>query len=99
MAENVGLQMPQAAVPYRGAWRDIKPSTYTDFEAFLDHDNPKHLGRIMFPIRNMSGKIVAFNGRHTTGGDPKYIFTPPGAQLPLFPVVEPINGSVILYAR
>ena len=44
----------------------------------------------------MSGRIVAFQGRHTTGGTPKYKFSPPGAKLPLFPVVEPIQGSVIL---
>lgn len=95
-AENIGLSFPSAAVPYTGTWRDIKPETYKKFEAFLDHNNTEHLGRIMFPIRSLSGKIVAFNGRHTTGGTPKYIFTPRGVKLPLFPKASPIKGSIIL---
>lgn len=96
IAENVGLQFPPAAVPYNGNWREIKPATYRKFEAFLDHNNTDHLGRVMFPIRNIAGKIVAFNGRHMTGGDPKYIFTPRGVKLPLFPTANPFNGSIIL---
>ena len=55
-----------------------------------------HVGRIVFPVRDISGRIVAFNGRHTTGGTPKYMISPAGAKMPLFPVVEPIQGSVIL---
>jgi len=54
------------------------------------------VGRINFPIRDISGKIVAFQGRHTTNGLPKYKFSPPGAKLPLFPIVEFIKGSVVL---
>lgn len=96
IAENVGLQFPSAAVPYHGNWRDIKPETYKKFEAFLDHSSSEHLGRVMFPIRNIAGKIVAFNGRHMTGGEPKYIFTPRGVKLPLFPTAKPFEGSIIL---
>ncbi len=44
----------------------------------------------------ISGKIVAFQGRHTSGGTPKYKFTPPGAKLPLFPQVSPRLGEIIL---
>jgi DNA primase len=94
-AENIGLSFPNHAVPYDGDWRNIKPETYKKFEAFLDHTK-EFSGRIIFPIRDMSGRIVAFNGRHTSGGLPKYLFSPSGVKLPLFPVVEPINGSVIL---
>ena len=39
---------------------------------------------------------MAFQGRHTAGGTPKYKFTPPGAKLPLFPQVSPRLGEVIL---
>jgi DNA primase len=95
IAENVGLIMPTNSVPYIGDWRNIKPDTYKKFEAFLDH-SPTFVGRVMFPIRNFTGRIVAFQGRHMTGGTPKYIFSPPGVRLPLFPVVEPIFASVIL---
>lgn len=95
MASSVGLSMPVGYVPYIGNWRDIKPETYKKFSAFNHHD-PDYAGRVVFPIKNIAGKIVAFNGRHTTGGVPKYMITPRKAKLPLFPVVEPIHGSVIL---
>ena len=94
-SESIGLSFPKNIVPYIGNWRNIKPATYKRFEAFQHHD-PDHIGRIVFPVRDISGRIVAFNGRHTTGGTPKYMISPAGAKMPLFPVVEPIQGSVIL---
>lgn len=94
-SESVGLSFPQNRLPFIGSWRNIKPETYKKFEAF-QHPNPDYVGRIVFPIRDISGKIVAFQGRHTAEGTPKYKFTPPGARLPFFPVVEFIKGSVIL---
>lgn len=94
-SESIGLSFPRNFTPYLGNWREIKPETYKRFEAFQHHD-PDHVGRIVFPVRDISGRIVAFNGRHTTGGTPKYLISPSGAKMPLFPVVEPIHGSVIL---
>ena len=95
MASSVGLAFPKGYMPYIGNWRDIKPETYKKFEAFQHHDTD-HIGRVVFPIRDISGKIAAFNGRHMTGGVPKYMITPRGAKMPLFPVVEPIKDTVIL---
>jgi len=94
-AESVGLTFPFNFMKYEGNWRNIKPETYSKFEAFQHSDN-LYIGRIVFPIRDISGKIVAFNGRHTGTQTPKYMITPAGAKMPLFPVVEPINSSVIL---
>ena len=94
-SESIGLSFPRNAVPYLGNWRDIKPETYKKFEAFQHHD-PDYVGRVVFPVRDISGRIVAFNGRHTTGGTPKYMISPTGAKMPLFPIVEPIQGTVIL---
>ena len=94
-SESVGLSFPRNAIFYQGNWRNIRPETYKKFEAFQHHD-PDHIGRIVFPVRDISGRIVAFNGRHTTGGTPKYMISPAGAKMPLFPVVEPIQGSVVL---
>ncbi len=94
-AESVGLTFPPSALPYVGNWRGIRPETYRKFEAFQEHET--FIGRIVFPIRDISGKIVAFNARHMTGGTPKYLINPPGARMPLFPSkVEAIQGSVIL---
>ena len=94
-AESVGLSFPPNALPYVGNWRDIRPETYRKFEAFQEHDT--FIGRIVFPVRDISGKIVAFNARHMSGGTPKYLINPSGARMPLYPSkVEPIQGSVIL---
>ena len=94
-ADSIGLSFPKSAVPYIGNWRNIKPETYKRFEAFNSVDKD-HVSRIVFPVRDMSGRIVAFNGRHTAQGIPKYMITPAGARMPLFPVVQPIQGSVLL---
>lgn len=96
MAESTGLVFPSNSTPYIGSWRGIKPETYEKFEAFTDAD-PAFISRINFPIRDITGKIVAYNGRHTGSGVPKYMITPAGAQMSLFPAtVVPKNGCVIL---
>lgn len=94
-AESIGLSFPKNAVPYIGNWRNIRPETYKRFESFNSVDKD-FTGRIVFPVRDMSGRIVAFNGRHTAQGIPKYMITPAGARMPLYPVVQPLQGSVIL---
>ncbi len=96
MVENSGYEMPEEAVPFRNDWRDISAATFKRFEAFK-HANADFIGRVVFPIRNISGKIVGFVGRHETKNfDPRYKIVPPGVSLPLFPIVKPIQGRVIL---
>lgn len=96
MSETIGLEMPPDSVPYEGNWRDISPETYKKFEAFQNADS-HFIGRICFPIRDTTGRIVVFTGRHTTmSHNPKYLHYPRGIQLPFFPQVKPILGSVIL---
>ena len=94
-AESIGLSIPFNYTPYLGNWRNIRPETYKKFEAF-QHTNPDYINRIVFPIRDVSGKIVAFNGRHLTDGIPKYKISPRGAKMPLFPSVTPRKGKIIL---
>jgi len=93
--ESIGLEFPQDAVPYAGNWRDIKPETYKKFEAF-QHSGKDYISRINFPVRDRTGRIVAFQGRHTSMGIPKYLNTPPGAKMPLFPIAKPHRGSILL---
>ena len=98
-SESVGLLMPRDIVPYVGNERNIKPETYKKFEAFLSANSP-FTNRIVFPVRDITGKIVAFNGRilgKNMTGPPKYIFHPPRVKLPIFPAnVLPIKGRVLL---
>lgn len=97
LAENIGLNMPENAVEYDGSWRNISPETYRKFEAF-QHNAKDFIGRVVFPIRSVSGKIAGFNGRHMTQNQsPKYMIVPPGAKLPLFPAdADVFNGRIIL---
>lgn len=94
-AESIGLGLPKDATPYIGDWRGLSPKTYADFEAFTSVD-PDHIGRIVFPIRDFTGRIVAFCGRHTGGGTPRYKISPRKASVPLFPKVQPTQGSIVL---
>jgi DNA primase len=97
LAENIGLDMPDGAVPFNKPWRNISAATYNHFESFEHHDS-SFIGRIVFPIRSMAGKILGFNGRALTPEKtPKYQITPPGSKFPLFPArVTPTHGRVIL---
>jgi len=96
-SSSVGLKMPKNSMPYVGNWRGIKPETYKKFDAFLHPDKP-FTNRISFPIKDLTGRIVAFNCRTQSPTEvPKYLFHPPKAVLPLFPAqVRPIKGRVIL---
>jgi len=94
LAESIGLEMPLTATAYTNDWRGISGATYEKFEAFTSID---FSSRIVFPIRDISGRIVVFQGRHTTITEhPKYIFYPNGVSPPLFPQVKPILGNIIL---
>lgn len=95
LQEAVGFNIPANAVPFEQDWRGISRETYKKFEAF-QHNNPEFIGRVVFPVRNISNKIVAFCGRHQGDVTPKYLFHPANVKLPLFPIVKPIQGSVIL---
>jgi len=97
LAENIGLDIPTNAVKFNRNWRNINGKTFEEFEAF-EHNHPDYVGRLVFPIRSISGKIVAFNGRALTPEKtPKYLIKPNGASLPLFPArVTPTQGKVIL---
>ena len=99
-SESIGLQMPSDIMPYIGTERNIKQETYKTFEAFVSVNSP-FKDRIIFPIRDITGKIVAFNGRLRINShikdQPKYIFYPPKVKLPLYPLdVEPIKGRILL---
>lgn len=95
LTETSGLSIPKNAVPFDQDWRGISGSIFKKFEAF-QHNNPEFIGRVVFPIRGITDKIIAFCGRHQGQVDPKYLFHPEGAKLPLFPIVKPIQGRIIL---
>lgn len=97
LADNVGLDIPENAVFYDSEWRNISPETYRVFDAF-QHNDKHFIGRLVFPIRTISGKIAGFIGRHMTKThDSKYLVHPPRAKFPLYPARPEIyNGRIIL---
>jgi len=95
LAETSGLSVPVNAVPFDQDWRGISASTFMRFGAF-QHNNPEFIGRVVFPISGISGKIVVFCGRHQGQVDPKYLFHPSATKIPLFPIVKPVQGRIIL---
>lgn len=97
LAENIGLEMPKNAVPFERKWRNISGQTFKEFEAFEHNDND-FIGRLVFPIRSVSGKILGFNGRALSPStSPKYLIKPAKSKFPLFPArVKPVQGHVVL---
>lgn len=95
LVETTGYNVPENAVPFDTDWRGISGDTFRKFGAF-QHSNPEFIGRVVIPVTNITGKIIAFCGRHQGNVDPKYLFHPAGAKLPLFPIVKPIQGKIIL---
>ena len=98
-ADTVGIQLPADRVEWQGGgYRNISEQTLKIWQAFTwDHD--QMAGRIIFPVRDVSGRTVGLVGRSLTqmDGRPKYMNYPHGAALPLIPAkVKPINGRVIL---
>lgn len=92
---TTGLSIPEGAVPYRRSFRDLKASTVIEADAFLHND---HEDRLVFPIRSISGRIVAFSARHMySNAPPKYIIYPSEVKLPIYPATaRPYMGSMIL---
>lgn len=95
-SSGVGLSMPEDYTLYKRDWRGISAETYEHFNAFSSIDQ-RFAGRVNFPITDASSRIIGFIGRDETGTlSTKYMFTPSGVKLPLFPLANPIQGRVIL---
>lgn len=96
MRSQIGLAIPEDASPLNRPFRGIRPVTFNSVKAFT---SPSLMDdRVIFPIYNNSGKIVAFIGRHIySDANPKYLAYPAGSAMPLYPSkVSPVNGRVIL---
>lgn len=97
-----GLEFPPVAIPYTHSFRGISADTLKCFEAFyLPGESNQFKGfedRIIFPIKDITGKIVMFLGRHTLSqGNPRYLNYPSGVSIPLFPPkVDKGSSSIVL---
>ena len=92
-----GLDFPEGSSPWTTEFRGIKASTLQKFEAFTVR-NDDFENRIVFPIRDITGLIRVFIGRHIYSDvSPRYLIKPEKTSPPLFPYnVKPINNSIVL---
>ena len=94
---TIGLNFPKDYTPVASPWRNISTKTMSEFEAFKSSE---YKDRIVFPIRDIRGKISAFIARSIDNMNPdqaKYMIEPKGAQLPLYPnPIKSIKGRVIV---
>ena len=96
-SQTVGIQLPEDRIEWKGGpFRNISEETLKIWQAFT-WNVPKFEGRIIFPIRDITGKTVALLGRKISGMTDKYYIYPQGVEMPFCPAkVKPINNRVIL---
>ena len=83
---GTGLDLPSGHTPYTKQFRGISPQTLRHFGAFYTNQVEKLQDRIVFPIKDITGKITVFVARHTlSNGNPRYVNYPSGVRIPVFP--------------
>lgn len=99
MASWSGFDIPTDAFFWSRLFRGIPAAILTKFEAF----QTSQLGmadRIVFPIRDSSEKIVAFQGRYVESmATPKYLMYPAEVAMPWYPNISRLDllgNSIIL---
>jgi DNA primase len=91
---NTGLELPNGHTPWTKQFRGISPATLKYFGAFYTSQVEKLQDRIIFPIKDITGKNVVFVGRHTLSqGNPRYVNYPSGVKIPVFPAHLPSGYS------
>ena len=87
---STGLDLPSGHTPYTKQFRGISPQTLRHFGAFYTTQVEKLQDRIVFPIKDITGKITVFVARHTmSNGNPRYVNYPSGVRIPVFPSYLP----------
>jgi DNA primase len=96
--QTMGVELPAGATPYTKSFRGISAHTIKHFEAFYTHQVEKLQDRIIFPIKDITGKTVVYVARHTlSNGNPRYVNYPSKVQMPVFPVRLPeASKSLVL---
>jgi DNA primase len=92
-------KMPDGHTPYTRTFRGISTSTLRHFGAFYTHEVEKLEDRVIFPIYDVTSKLVACVARHAlSDGNPRYVVYPSGKSLPLYPTTfeEPQRTIVLV---
>lgn len=83
---STGLELPIGATAFTKPFRGISAQTLKKFEAFYTNQVEKLVDRIVFPIKDITGKTQVYVARHTlSNGNPRYVNYPSKVQIPVFP--------------
>lgn len=95
---NTGLQIPPGAMPFTKTFRGISIKTLKLFEAFYTNQEEKLIDRIVFPIKDITGKTQVYVARHLlSNGNPRYLNYPSKVQIPLYPAsIKSTYTSLVL---
>ncbi len=94
---EAGLDILEGYVPATEKFRGISTKTLNKFDAFTTDKVPNMEDRMIFPLKDIRGKIRAFVGRHVlSNGNPRYINYPKDVKLPLFPAVLETRYKTLL---
>jgi len=94
-----GVEPPKGLSSFSKSFRGISLNTLKQFEACYTNLVPELEDRVMFPIKDITGKVVVYVCRHIlSNGNPRYINYPSGASMPLFPArpTEAGHTSLVL---
>ena len=85
----ITLEMPEFYNSFIREFRGISAKTFEKFEAFTVISKPEELiDRIIFPIKDIFGNIIAFQGRHLYSDEkPKYITYPSNCKVSIYPQI------------
>lgn len=87
---NTGQELPAGATPFIKSFRGISAATFKHFEAFYTMQVEKLIDRVIFPVKDITGKTQVYVGRHMlSNGNPRYINYPRGVTMPLYPPKVP----------
>lgn len=83
---NNGLEMLEGYTPMNTTFRGISAKTFKDFDMFYTDKVKGMEDRIILPMKDITGNIKAFVGRHVlSNGNPKYMVMPNSAPIQLVP--------------
>ncbi len=94
-----GIEPPKGTAAFAKSFRGISLNTLKKFEACYTYSVPELEDRIMFPIRDITGKALVYVCRHMLSqANPRYVNYPRGATMPLFParMIEPGHTALVL---
>lgn len=97
IVSTIGREIPPGSVPYnRNKFKEIPVEVLNSYDAFTN--DLEFADRIVFPIRDPVGRIIAFNGRSLyTDQPPKYLVYPAEVELPFFPaIIKPLEATMIV---